>query len=158
LRYARPSVPEDVEELIPNIPEQDEEDVIRGWERPAAEILREIFPMCDECFTIINDERVVGLFGVLSPDGNDAVMSPGRNCGNIWLMRGHGIENVALRFVRHGHKYIERWLKKYGCLTGYISKDYKKFIRWLEWEGFEFFDVGRGYFQCTVQCTVKSKR
>ena len=130
--YVRLSVPEDVEALIPNIPDEDNVDVINGWGRPSADMLREIFPQCDECFTIINDGAVVGLFGVL-PDGN------------IWLMRGRGIDSVAIRFCRHGHEYIKQWLDKYGTLTGYINKRYRKFVRWLTWEGFEMFEVGRGY-------------
>ena len=134
--YVRASIPEDVDALIPNIPIEDNEDVIRGWGMTSSESLRKIFPMCDECFSIIDDGEVVGMFGVL-PDGN------------VWLMRARGLDNgnVALRFVRHGHEHIERWLQKYGRLIGYISKDYKKFIRWLVWEGFEVTDIGRGYVQ-----------
>ena len=136
----RPSVPEDVEALIPNIPTEDNEDMTRGWGCTSAFMLRDIYPKCDECFSIIVTQAamplVVGMFGVM----------PG---GNVWLMRGHGIDRVAIRFVRHGHEYLHRWLVKYGKLTGFINKNYKKFIRWLVWEGFEVTDLDKGYLMVT---------
>ena len=130
----RVAVLNDVDVLIPIIPAEDNVDLIRGWGMPADVILRFVFPASDECFSILFNGRVVGLFGVMSS-------------GNIWLMRGIGIDNVALRFVRHGHEFVDRWLVKYGRLFGYISKDYKKFIRWLAWEGFHMIDLNNGYLE-----------
>ena len=138
----RTSVSEDVELLIPIIPPEDNIDIMRGWGKSADEVLRDAYMSCAECFSILNGDIVVGMFGVMDN-------------GIIWMMRGRGIDNIALRFVRHGHEFLDRWLIKYGCLRGYISKDYTKFIRWLEWEGFTLKELNYGYLEVSKKCAVQ---
>lgn len=135
--YVVLSVPWHVDVLVKRIPEEDNKDMLEGWGQTSESMLRNIFPKCDECYTIMGDMGVVGMFGIM-PDAN------------IWLMRGKDIDTVAYRFVRHGHEYLQSWVKKYGKLTGYINQNYAKFVRWLIREGFEVYGVGRGYLQVVL--------
>jgi len=136
--YVVPSIPWHVDVLVKRIPDEDNLDMLNGWGETSESMLRKVYPMCDECFTIMGNSGVVGMFGVL-PEGR------------IWLMRGKDIDTVAFRFVRHGHEYIHKWLDKYGTLTGYINNRYHKFLRFLLWEGFILSDAGRGYLQVTLE-------
>jgi len=142
-----PATTDHVEELIGKIPDEDRFDIMQGWNLSHDSALRKMYRDSDECLSIMNVDKVVGMFGVLDD-------------GNIWLMRGHDIDEVSIRFVRNGHKYIDEWLERYGKLTGYINYRYIRFIRWLEWEGFVFREMlspagdKLGYYQVTKEVPI----
>ena len=134
-KYVRPSVKGDVDVLFERMPVEDRDDLARGWGgygMTPKELLEYSFENSMECLTIVDGDEVLGMFGVVEAVGG----------GWVWLMRAHDIGRVAIRFVRHGHVYVEKWLERYKHLTGMINKRYVRFVRWLEWEGFTLTDCG----------------
>jgi len=132
----RPLQDGDVKTIYLNMYEDDLVDLTRGWGEHGSvqELLEQASKGSDECLVIVDDDEVLGMFGVW----------PG---GRVWLVRTKSLDRAAIRFVRHGHEYIEKWLKKYGCLTGTINSKYTKFVRWLKREGFIMNHVGMGYLR-----------
>ena len=129
-----PATAELVEDLIARVPEQDDADMRRGWGMGSAEAIRESFSRYDSLMILADDEPV-GIFGI-APDGN------------IWLVRGEGLESVAIQFIRQAQPFFDRWLSKHRRIFAYFDKDNRKLLRFMQWSGFTAFDLQNGYVRC----------
>lgn len=135
MKYARVSIHEDVIELYANMTDEDIEDIKTGWGHYGLspfQVLDWSFANSEECYTIVDGNDVLGMFGIM-------------DTSEVWFMGTFDIDRVAIRIVRQGHDYFNKWLEKHCHITGYINSRYKKFVKWLKWEGFEVTDLERGY-------------
>jgi hypothetical protein len=124
-----------MDELIPRIPDEDNEDMMRGWGCDSAAALKASFDGSEEVWTILADGTVVGMFGVSSD-------------GNMWLIRGADIEDIAVQFCRQGGAVVDALIEKYGAVFCFFSVQYTKLLRWMKWIGFDVADLGNGYVRC----------
>jgi hypothetical protein len=134
-KYKVRATPEHVEQLIPLIPPRDNADMMRGWGYTSAEGLRLMFAECPDTWSIFHGDEIVAMFGCMEG-------------GRMWLIRGTGMDAVAIPFIRQADPVIDAWLARYGYVEGFFSKDYIKLLRWVVWAGFEIEDLNNGYVRC----------
>jgi hypothetical protein len=132
--YIAPATKEHAGALIPRVPPEDNEDMLRGWGMTSADAL---MPLCGnaDTWTVFAFGEPAAMFGCL-PDGA------------VWLIRGDNLASVSIRFIRHAGPVIDEWVRRYGRVYCHFSVRYKKLLRWLLWEGFEMTDLGNGYVRC----------
>ena len=130
-----PATPELCGRLMAYIPQGDDEDMRRGWGMSSAEAVLLSYQMFKPSYIIMADDQPVGIFGC-APDGN------------LWMMRGEGIESVAVQFIRQSKPYLDAWLEQHGHIFAYFWGENRKLLRFLEWSGFETTDLENGYVRC----------
>ncbi len=123
------------EALIARVPPEDDADMRRGWGMSSAEAIRKSFAALGPSYMILADGEPVGIFGC-APDGN------------LWMMRGEGIESVAVQFIRRAQPYFDAWLELYGHIYAFFWRENRKLLRFMEWSGFAATDLGNGYVRC----------
>ncbi|MBR1604422.1 MAG: hypothetical protein IJ667_13410 [Synergistaceae bacterium] len=124
-------------ELAANLDEAGRDLIINNWDVDPEDGITDSFKASPLCWTILVDNKVVGMFGCTED-------------GNAWLTTAPEIEKVKLRFVRQSRPYIKQ-MAEYcgGGLVSYAHKDNQLLLRWLEWSGFDI--VGRmGDFEICV--------
>jgi hypothetical protein len=132
--YIAPATKEHAGALIPRVPPEDSEDMLRGWGTSSADALMSLCGNADT-WTIFAFGEPAGMFGC-TPDGA------------MWLIRGDNLASISIRFIRHAGPVIDEWARRYRMVYCHVSKDYKKLLRWLRRERFTLFDLGNGYVRC----------
>tara|TARA_B100000902_G_C26770699_1_gene650244 strand:- start:155 stop:559 length:405 start_codon:yes stop_codon:yes gene_type:complete len=104
------------------------------------EALRISFMNSHDCFTIImNDEKIVGMFGVVQMD----------DAGMPWMLSSDDLaeKQNAATFLPKGRAWVDSLKSQYKSLYNYVHADNTVSIRWLKWLGFdlneEFVDWGK---------------
>lgn len=127
---ARPTVPEDIQILAPKLRKEDEAEVraVNGND-PETELANSL-KNSTECWTIVNGETIIGMFGVAPIDGSEA--------GAIWLLASDELPKVRWEFLKKTRPWIEYFLTKYPLLTNVVDERNQVHIKWLKWAGFTF--------------------
>ena len=60
------------------------------------------------------------------------------NEGIIWMLSSDKINDIGVRFVRHGRKYIDYFLTYYKRLVNYVHVENTASIKWLKYLGASF--------------------
>lgn len=130
-----PGKPEHIEVLKGRIPAEDDEDMRAGWSMSSGDMLHHAYEESEEVWTLLSGNDVVGMWGC------------GPN-GNIWMIRGEGMERIAIKFIRRSLEVFERLTAKHGTIFCVVNQRYGKLIRWLGWCGFttEMYDAA--YVRC----------
>lgn len=123
---------EHIELLKAHIPPEDDEDMRRGWGMSSGEMLYYAFENSEEVWTLLSGPDVVGMWGC----GQD---------GNVWLIRGEGMERIAVKFIRRSREVFERLTARHGTIFCVVSRRYTKLLRWLDWCGFATEPHGAAY-------------
>lgn len=81
------------------------------------------------CWTGLNKDRPVCIFGVAAP----SILS---RVGTPWLLGTREMNEVGLAIVRRSRKYISEMKALYPKLENYVDARHKASIQWLKWCGF----------------------
>jgi len=82
----------------------------------------------DECFTARYKGKIICMFGVTGhfvPKG----------FGSIWFLGSDEMKHHALTFLKHGRRFIKRFLKRYDILINAVDKRNTTHINWIKKAG-----------------------
>lgn len=123
-----PSVFEDIEELAPNLRQDDIREVVYCGYTPFQALLRG-FIFSDTCYSVKFHYKTIGMFGV-----SDYTMPKGY--GSIWFLGADECINHPVSFVKQGIKYTTQFLRKYDILLNAVHSQNTSHINWLKAIGF----------------------
>lgn len=89
----------------------------------------ESFKCSPLCWTIMQGEEVIGMFGVGS-DGSER--------GSPWLLATPALEDSGMTFLRQSRSYVQKMLRNHSFLENWVDARNLVSIKWLKWCGFEF--------------------
>lgn len=78
----------------------------------------------DECMTVWEDDKVIGMFGVSNWD------LP-KGFATIWFLGSDECRNHPVTFVKEGIKYTKKSLQKYDILVNCVDARNTDSLRWL---------------------------
>lgn len=128
---ARPSRPEDIDDLAPRLREEDKAEVFAINGCDARQALLDGFKISDECWTIVHDDLVIGMFGV-------APLEEG--VGAIWLLASDDLPSIRWEFLKKTRPWINHFLSKYPVLTNMVDSRNTVHVKWIKWAGFKIID------------------
>jgi hypothetical protein len=82
----------------------------------------------DECFTMLGNDSVIGMFGV-------------SKSGAIWMMCSDELSRFSVRFLRESLDVLNLLQETYPTLWNFVDARNELHIRWLKWLGFEFTEL-----------------
>ena len=126
----RRATPSDVMDFIPNIREEDAEEVraITGLDPLAAVSIG--FFQSDECVVGVNpDGELVGLFGVVPIVPNEV--------GSVWFLSTPAIEHSARHVLREGRAWLDEQNALYPVLKNYVAESNEVHLRLTKHLGFK---------------------
>jgi len=87
------------------------------------------------CFTIIADNEVLAMGGILRPKDIMANEAP------IWFLTSQKLDKVERSFLRQCRNFIKIMLNIYPVLYNYVDIRNKPAILWLKWIGAKFGEI-----------------
>ena len=96
---------------------------------PIQVLLRAYLCSYNYCYTILLDNKIVGMFGVSKL--RDAIGSP-------WLLGSNLLTKYPYSFQKKSKEYLENFMTDFKILFNYIDKRNTISIRWLKMLGFKF--------------------
>lgn len=87
----------------------------------------------EDCYIGKWDEEPVAVMGVVPR----SLITGG---GTIWMLGTDGINRHKIAFLKHGRRWVESMLQKYGELSNYVDARNTVSINWLKWLGFKIED------------------
>tara|TARA_R110000824_G_scaffold385797_1_gene580112 strand:+ start:608 stop:1066 length:459 start_codon:yes stop_codon:yes gene_type:complete len=96
---------------------------------PFQVLLRAYFASPDYCYTVLLEDKIVGMFGISKI--TDGVGSP-------WLLGSNLLLKAPLSFHRKSKKYLDTFMKDFKVLFNYVDKRNVVAIKWLKGLGFTF--------------------
>lgn len=118
-----PSVLEDVYELAPNLRQEDINE-LSAFNLTAEDGLLRGFTLSEECFSVKENNKTIGIFGISEFD-----LPP--YFGSIWFLGSKETEKYPITFVKEGRKFVNRFLQKYDILINAVDGRNTKHIEWL---------------------------
>lgn len=128
MAYFRPALDGDAELLAPTVRERDIKEMWHSHGIEPLEGLSASFKNSAECYSIIHNEKVIGMFGYSIVGGSAAP----------WLIGSDELPSIAREFLKGSKKWIQDVLTKEQVLFNYVHTENKESIRWLKWLGFSF--------------------
>ena len=86
----------------------------------------------DNCYTLLLDMDIVGIFGVNRVDNKSGV---------VWLMGSDNLTKYKKEFYKISKEYLELFLKEFKTVFNYVDERNKTTTKWLKKLGFSF--IGR---------------
>lgn len=117
------SVLEDVYELSNNL-RQDDINELSAFNLTAEEGLLRGFTLSEECFSVKENNKTIGMFGISNYD-----LPP--YFASIWFLGSDEIEKHPITFVKEGINYVNKFLQKYDILINAVDSRNTKHIEWL---------------------------
>jgi hypothetical protein len=87
------------------------------------------------CFSIITDNEVLAMGGILRPQ--DLLVKEAA----IWFLTSQKLDKVERTFLRQCRNFIKTMLELYPVLYNYVDIRNKPAILWLKWIGAEFGEI-----------------
>jgi hypothetical protein len=125
---ARPTRPEDIDDLAPRLRKEDRDEVFAINGCSPRQALLDGFKLSDECWTIVHNEVVIGMFGV-------APLEEG--VGAIWLLASDDLPKARWEFLKKTRPWITYFLTKYKTLTNMVDSRNSVHVKWIKWAGFQ---------------------
>lgn len=119
----------DVEALANNLRKEDLEE-LEALEAKPYEALRDGMIFSDECYALLLNDKVIGLFGV------SRFQMP-EDYASIWFLGSEETNYIPYEWLILGKEYINKF-KKYGFLTNIVYTKNKLHIKWLLRMGAKF--------------------
>lgn len=127
--YAREARFEDCAELALTMRKEDREEIWHHSRFTPLLALQGGLLMSKKCWSIIRDDRVVGMFGVASVDGT---------IGVPWMLASDELVDIQIAFLRGCKDYLEEMFQGFELLCNSVWIGNAVHIRWLRWMGFKF--------------------
>lgn len=127
----RPSTPEDVTYLLPNLRKEDLQEIeASGW-RTAELALSDGLKDSTPCLSIVTPaDEAIAMFGVV-PSGQPEL-------GYVWLLGSDEIKNHKTQFLRESRKWLDFFHQQFPVLANCVDARNTVHIAWLRWCGFSF--------------------
>ena len=125
----RPSTPEDAYDLAPRLRKEDVEEVKAACGHTPLEALLEGLKGSEECLSILWDDKVIGMFGV--------VTMPNK-VGAIWLLASDDLPKIRWKFLKQTRPWVSYFMSKFDILTNWADSRNEVHLRWIKWAGFNF--------------------
>lgn len=84
-----------------------------------------------ECYTLMRYGKPIAMFGSGPIEGHEGH-------GFVWMLGTEDIKRVALTFLRHSKRWVERLMMNYKTIGNCVDARNRLHIRWLKWIGFDF--------------------
>lgn len=97
--------------------------------RSPEQALRHAMIRSTKKWSIVNNNKCVGMFGLTAAPGRPEVGVP-------WLLSSEEIGEFPIKFLRGTRRYIRMFQNEYPVLTNYVDIRHVEAQRWLEWCGF----------------------
>ena len=127
----RSSVEADVEYLKDKLRDSDVQEVWKSHNHTPEQALRVSLEKSTLSFTIENNDRVVGMFGVTP----ETLLG---DKGIVWFLGSNDIENIKMRFLRNCKSFVNIMLNHYGLLYNFVDTCNTSSIAWLKFLGAKF--------------------
>jgi hypothetical protein len=136
-----PTLPIHVEELAVTMRAPDVKEVFDASGMTPSEALLVGLAQSSVCYTALDGEGVVAIFGVSSLRKN--ISEQGKTgwydeIGVPWLLASDLIEKHWYTFVKLSGVYIKEFMRGREQLTNVTAQENAKVIQWLTWCGFSF--------------------
>ena len=128
--YIREALTDDIKELSENLRQADINEITALGSNPLMGLL-ESFLYSEECYTVIIDGQISGMFGIShvnQPDG----------FAQIWFLGSDLTTKLPRKWIKEGRYYINQFLNKYAYLVNIVSTENILHIKWLERMGAVF--------------------
>lgn len=74
------------------------------------------------------------------PAAMGGIQRLGDNGGLVWLASTELVELYPRRFIIQVYVMFERWKKEYDYIFNYVSTENRRYIYWLKWMGYHFYE------------------
>ena len=115
--------------LAASLDRLDETEILAGTGTDVHSSLTEAVAVSDECFTVMDDGSVLGVFG-LAPCPSD------QQTGFPWGFFTNTLRDLPFFLLKHSRQTIDTWNNRFPSLRVYVLADNKRSIYFLEWLGF----------------------
>lgn len=122
--YIRPAEAEDIKDLKDNLRQADIEEITATGSNPLTSLC-EGFIFSKECYTVINNKKPIGMFGL------------GVN-NSIWFLGTEETIKHPKEWIKIGRQYINHFLEIYPVLANTVSVNNTAHINWLKHLGAKF--------------------
>lgn len=122
-----PSCAEHAGNLAPKVREKDVAKIWASSRITPSEALLLGLERSAEAYSIIWDDSVVGMFGVIiDPEGH----------GIVWMLSSDQMKSIDRRWLKHSRLFVDVFVQTYGLLHNYVDSRYAEAIAWVKWCGF----------------------
>tara|TARA_B100001250_G_scaffold411562_1_gene440524 strand:- start:7406 stop:7882 length:477 start_codon:yes stop_codon:yes gene_type:complete len=129
--YVRNAEIEDAYELSGKLRAEDlNELIIAGNVKPLEALLGGFGGKNTQIYSIINEDKVVGMFGV-----GDCPFLP--NYGVVWLLGSSEIDSIGRQFLKECRIWIRKMQDRYDVIYNWVYPENWKSLKWLQFCGFE---------------------
>lgn len=115
---------EDVLELVPNLRQDDINELEALGSNPQQSLLRG-FIYSEECYAVKFQNKTIGLFGV-------SKFNMPKGFGSIWFLGSDECTHHPMTFVKQGIQYVNKWLQEYDVLLNAVDIRNTKHIEWIK--------------------------
>lgn len=134
-RYMRVSTFDDARYLAPRLRKCDKEEIKASHNvKPVTALMLGVLNS-DYPLSIIDGDKVVGMFGVV----------PTEHFASIWMLGSDDLQDISISFLRECRGVVEMFNKKHHLLANCVSAENKLHIKWLRWCGFKFIKLHERY-------------
>lgn len=130
MAYARPSTIQDAIDLAPRLRVEDVAEIQAASGHLPLEALLNGVLGGTQCLTILDDQEVIGMFGV------NHIPEFGEGQAAIWLLAAPTLISIKRQFLREQWHYLEQFHTKYPLLWNYVDARNVGHIKWLKALGF----------------------
>ena len=122
--YVKISSLSDIYELLPNLRNEDLNEIYACGLTPEISLLRG-FLFSKTCYSAKFRGKTIAIFGFSDLDLN-------QHTGSIWLLGSNELTKHPITLVKEGKRYVKEFLKKYDVLVNAVDKRNIIHINWLK--------------------------
>lgn len=116
--------------IAENMRKADVDEVSASTGEAVLPALRRSYKASVKCWTAVNQDRPVVIFGV-APFS----ILTGKGCP--WMLATDEIEDIAIPFIRQSRRYVDEMQRSFPVLINRVDARNEVSIKWLKWLGFD---------------------
>ncbi len=129
--YALPSQLSDAYLLAPDLRQADKDEIYASTGDAPIQALVEGVQCSDQCLTIWDRDRPLGMFGLAHHEALPGV-------GLVWMVATDALPTIIRDFVRQTPLYLSLFHSSYRVLGNFVDERNAVHIKWLKRVGFTF--------------------
>ncbi|KON64805.1 hypothetical protein KOEU_17750 [Komagataeibacter europaeus] len=130
----RAAIPDDADLIAPVLRPADRLEVARTSPLPVALSIRHSIAHSTVAAIMLDDDRPLGVFGLVEP----VLLDPSIGCP--WMIGTIHLGCHRKLFLRETRRWVQEWRRTHTVLTNRVDAEYSQAIRWLRWLGFTIHD------------------
>ena len=123
----------DVPGLARRLREEDKQECLALGCEPL-DALRESYKASAMCFSIIDQDNVIGMFGVAPCPW---VSTDTLKVGSVWLLGSPGIQDIRFTFLRQCSHWVDQMHAQFPVMWNWADCRNDLHLKWLRWLGFK---------------------